>query len=85
MGYAATDYTHTVRVQGVVDIAPSKTWSQRDVRFVRTNAEVVDSLQINENTTIVDAGKPGIRRVTAATNREFCLEKADNFESLGYL
>ena len=85
MGNATSDNAHTIRVQGVVDIAPSKTWSQAHERIVRTDTELVDSLQVNENTCIVNTGEARIRRVTAATDREFCSEKADNFESLGYL
>lgn len=76
---------HTVCIQGILNLAPSKTWSQAYHRAIRADAELVHPLQIDKDTSVIDTGPAGIWRVAAAPDREFCFEIADNVERLGHL
>ena len=76
---------HTIRVQSIINFAPSETGPQANKRFVGADGELIDPLQINEDTRVVDAGPAGIRGVPAAPDGEFRSEKADDFERSGHL
>lgn len=84
MRNSTSNNAHAIWIQGIVDVAPSKTWSQAYNRFIGVDSELVDPLQIDKDTIIVDVGPAGIWRVAAAADREFYFQIADNFERFGY-
>lgn len=71
---------YTIRIQGIVDFTPSKTWSQNYNRLVGADSELVDPLQVDKDNRVIDTGPAGIRRVAAALDREFRFEKGNNLE-----
>ena len=76
---------HTVRVQRIINFAPSETGSQADKRFVGADRKLIYPLQIDEDTRVVDARPAGIWGVPAAPDGEFRSKEADDFERAGYL
>ena len=82
---STSNNAHAICIQCIVDFAPSKTWSQAYNRAVGADSELLQSLQIDEDTSTVDTGPAGIWRVAAATDRELRFEIADNLERLGDL
>ena len=76
---------HTVCIQGIVNFAPSKTWSQAYHRAIRADGELVHPLQTDKDTRVVDTGPAGIWRAAAAPDRELCFEIADSVDRLGRL
>lgn len=82
---APSNNAHSMRIQGSNDVAPSSTGSQAYSFFISVNGDLIQLLQIDENTRGFNTGPAWVWGMAATANSKFCLKKADDLQRLGYV